>query len=31
MYKYSKQVKESFFKDQYFAFLWMYFRIMKND
>ena len=31
MYKYSKQVKERFFSDQYLAFLWMYFRIVCGD
>jgi hypothetical protein len=27
MYKYSKAVKERLFKDNYMAFLWMYYRL----
>lgn len=28
MYKYSKLVKEKLFKDNYMAFLWMYYRLV---
>lgn len=28
MYKYRKDVKEKFFKDNYMAFYWMYYRFM---